>query len=138
MTDRPHLAPARRHAGRRSLAGLSALAALPTLVAAGLAAGGCGLIPERSPGEKLWRQYCAECHGLTGAGNTPRYMGKPYADLIDDTWRVGGDTVSLAQSTRSGFFGEMPPFDHLSDAEIRLVVEYLRELRGEATPGSAR
>lgn len=114
------------------------IAAALVLAAAGLAAGGCDLLPERSPGETLWRKHCAECHGLTGAGNTPRYMGKPYADLLDDFWRVGGDPVALAESTRSGFFGEMPAFDHLSDTEIRQVVEYIRELRGEAAPGSAR
>lgn len=110
----------------------------PALIALALVTAACGLVPERSPGEKLWRKYCTECHGLQGNGNTPRYMGKPYADLIDDTWRVGGDEYSLAESIRSGFFGEMPAFDHLSDKEIGTLVTYVRELRGEAVPGSTR
>jgi hypothetical protein len=59
-------------------------------------------------------------------------MGKPYADLLDDTWQVGGDLGTLRESTRTGFFGEMPAFDHLSDEEIRRVVDYLRELRRSA------
>lgn len=128
--------PVKRPAPRRRRTP-AALAALP--LAAVLAAAGCDVImPERSEGEKLWREYCAECHGLGGAGNTPRYMGKPYADLLDDHWRVGGETGTLQESTRNGFFGEMPAFDHLSDQEIRLVVDYLRELRDEIPPGSAR
>lgn len=136
MIRRPSAARPRRRAGRRPLLRLAASAAL---AAAGLAAGGCDVVfPQRSPGEQIWRAQCAECHGVRGAGNTPRYMGKPYADLTDDLWRIGGDTVSLAESTRNGFFGEMPAFDHLSDLEIRQVVEYIRELRGEAAPGSAR
>lgn len=108
------------------------------LTAFALAAAGCGLLPERSPGEKLWRKHCAECHGIGGAGNTPRYMGKPYADLLDNHWRVAGDEYAIADSIRSGFFGEMPSFDHLSDKEITLLVTYVRELRGEVAPGSAR
>jgi mono/diheme cytochrome c family protein len=134
----PHTEPRRRRAARRGPRPRSAGAAAALLLAAAALAAGCELFPERSPGEKLWRKYCAECHGLTGAGNTPRYMGKVYADLLDDTWRVGGETSTLRESTRTGFFGEMPAFDQLSDEEIRQVVDYLRELRGEIAPGSAR
>lgn len=118
-------------------------AALTVLMAVALAAisfatAGCGLMPERSPGEKLWRKHCAECHGLGGAGNTPRYMGKLYADLLDDAWRAGGDSIAMADVIRGGVFGEMPAFDHLSEQEIRLLVTYIRELRGDAAPGSTR
>lgn len=133
--------PLRPRAARRARTVRPARAAalVAVLAAAALAGAGCDVVfPNRSEGEKLWRKHCAECHGLGGAGNTPRYMGKPYADLLDNTWRVGGETGTLEESTRSGFFGEMPAFDHLSDEEIRLVVGYLRELRGEIAPGSAR
>jgi len=134
MTRPSHPGPRSPRAARRRPASRAAGALV--LAAAALAAAGCGLLPERSEGEKLWRKHCAECHGIGGAGNTPRYMGKPYADLLDNTWRVGGETGTLQESTRTGFFGEMPAFDHLSDEEIRLVVDYLRELRGEIAPGS--
>jgi mono/diheme cytochrome c family protein len=111
---------------------------LAALIAAALAAAGCDLIPQRSAGEKLWRNRCAECHGLGGAGNTPRYMGKIYADLLDDSWRSGSDSIAIADVIRNGVFGEMPAFDQLTEEEIRLLVTYIRELRGEATTGSAR
>lgn len=111
---------------------------LAAFAAAALAAAGCGLVPQRSPGEKLWRKHCAECHGLGGAGNTPRYMGKIYADLLDDTWRTGGDSIAITDVIRNGVFAEMPAYDHLTEEEIRLLVAYIRELRGEAAPGSRR
>jgi mono/diheme cytochrome c family protein len=137
----PHPEPVHRHSARRARTGppVRAAALAAVLAAAALAGAGCDVVfPKRSEGEKLWREYCAECHGLGGAGNTPRYMGKPYADLLDNVWRLGGETGTLQESTRNGFFGEMPAFDHLSDEEIRLVVDYLRGLRGEIAPGSAR
>ncbi len=123
----------------RALAPLipAALAAV-ALATLALATAGCDLMPQRSPGEKLWRKHCAECHGLGGAGNTPRYTGKIYADLLDDTWRTSGDSFAVAEVIRNGVFAEMPAFDQLSEEEIRLLVTYIRELRGEAVPGSAR
>ena len=84
-----------------------------------------------SEGERLWLQHCARCHGRDGAGNTPRYMGQPYADLSDDHWRTGGDRVALEDAIRNGRFGEMPAFEELSRQEVREIIRYLRELRGE-------
>ena len=91
---------------------------------------GC-VAPGASPGERLWRKHCADCHGLDGAGNTPRYMGNPYADLVDDTWKEGGDRGSIEQVVREGIFGQMPANDKLTAAELRAVIDYLFELRGE-------
>jgi mono/diheme cytochrome c family protein len=92
------------------------------------------LFPHRSEGEKLYREHCAECHGLDGAGNTPRYMGDSYADLMDDLWRTGGDSDSMQSVVRNGVFSKMPKFDQLSAKEVRQVVDYVRVLRGEKMP----
>jgi mono/diheme cytochrome c family protein len=92
---------------------------------------GCGFAPGASPGERLWRKHCADCHGLDGAGNTPRYMGNPYADLRDDAWRTAGDRGSIEQVVREGVFGQMPANDKLTAEELRRVIDYLFELRGE-------
>jgi mono/diheme cytochrome c family protein len=95
----------------------------------------CGqLFPARSEGEKLYRKHCAECHGLDGAGNTPGYMGDSYADLRDDLWRKGGDSDSMQSVVRNGVFAKMPKFDQLTPKEVRLVVDYVRVLRGEKAP----
>lgn len=130
--------PVRTSTRRRRSLPSAALALCVLLPAAGLGLGCELFFPERSEGEKLWRKHCSECHGLDGSGNTVRYMGKPYADLLDNTWKVAGDSVSIEQAIRSGFFGEMPSYDHLSGQEVRLLVEYVRELRGEALPSGSR
>jgi cytochrome c oxidase cbb3-type subunit 3 len=95
------------------------------------------VFPHRSEGEKLYRDNCAECHGLDAAGNTPGYMGNAYADLRDNLWRNGGDPDSMQAVVRDGVFGQMPKFDQLSQKEVREVVDYVRVLRGEKAPESA-
>jgi mono/diheme cytochrome c family protein len=98
----------------------------------------CELFPHRSEGEKLYRKHCAECHGLDAAGNTPGYMGDSYADLRDDLWRRGGDVDSMQSVVRNGVFAKMPKYDQLTPAEVRQVVDYVRELRGEKLPAAKR
>jgi len=108
-------------------AALAAAAALTAVVLTG-----CDELLASSPGEKLWRRHCAECHGLDGAGNTPRYMGNSWADLTDNNWRVGnGDRGSIEAVVREGVFGEMPAFDQLTREEMRELIDYLGSLRGE-------
>lgn len=109
-------------------------AALAAAAGLALALSGCDLFPWRSEGERLWRQRCAECHGLDGSGNTPRYMGNYKADLLDDTWQRGGDPGDWAVMIREGLFGEMPPNEDLTPEQVRALTDYLRVLRGEAQP----
>lgn len=88
--------------------------------------------PRQEPGERLWRKHCAQCHGLDGSGNTPSYLGEVYADLLDNTWHTAApDRGSLDAVVREGVFGKMPAFDHLSRDEMRDLLDYLAELRGE-------
>lgn len=107
--------------GRLSLFGVS--------IALAMAASGCG--PERSLGEELWRDRCARCHGIDARGNTVRYMGNPWADLSDDSWRTAGDPNTVLEVTRSGVVGHMPPNDELTAEELDAVVDWLYYLRGE-------
>ena len=87
---------------------------------------------KRAPGEKLYRKLCADCHGLDGAGNTPRGMGNPNNDLTDPFWKYGGDAGSIENIIRTGVFGEMPAHDELTDEQVRQVVDYVLKLRGES------
>jgi cytochrome c oxidase cbb3-type subunit 3 len=107
--------------------------AMLALLGAVLALSGCdSLFPHRSEGEKLYREHCAKCHGLDGAGNTVQSMGNEYADLVDDVWRKGGDDDSIASVIREGVFGQMPAYnDKLTEQQIRAVVRYVRVLRHE-------
>jgi mono/diheme cytochrome c family protein len=117
-----------RSPGRRLARGAAAWLA----AGAGLALAGCDLLPQRSEGEKLWRSRCAECHGLDGSGNTPMYMGQANADLLDDGWEHGGESGAWAVVIREGLFGRMPGNPDLTREQVRALVEYLRQLRGEA------
>lgn len=109
--------------------------ALLTALATGFS--GCQqieLLLADSEGERLWIRHCNRCHGIDGAGNTPRSMGNPRADLTDDYWVFGGDRTGIEQAIREGVFGEMPAFDDLSPDELKALVSYIRELRGERKP----
>lgn len=106
---------------------LPALALAPAL----LALTGCDELFARTPGEKLWRRHCADCHGIDASGNTPRYMGELYADLRDGTWKNGGDRGSIENVVREGIFAKMPANEKLTAEEMRLLLDYLFELRGE-------
>lgn len=112
----------------------AASAALALLLLGGLAAG-CAQIEDtllqRSTGERVWRRHCAECHGLDGAGNTPRFMGNANADLTDDSWAYGEGDDAIEQVIREGIFAKMPAFDRLSPEEVREVIGYLHQLRDE-------
>ena len=104
------------------------------LLAACLLAGCADLVDRfsnRPEDEKLWRKHCAKCHGVSGTGNTPAYMGNTYADLTDDIWRSGSSDGSLDRAIRGGVFGQMPGFrDQLTGKEVDLLIAYVRKLRG--------
>lgn len=106
-----------------------ALSALPALLALG--GGACGLLTERPLGERLWRDRCADCHGIDARGNTVRFMGNPWADLTDEMWRTAGDPDTVAEVTRAGIVGLMPPSDDLTAEEMSALLDWLYYLRGE-------
>jgi mono/diheme cytochrome c family protein len=109
------------------------LLAATTLGAVTLVLGACDLLgPKRSPGEKLYRARCADCHGLDGAGNTPLQMGNAYADLLDDSWRhVSGDAYSIEMIIKTGIFAKMPANPDLTDEQLRQLTDWVLHLRGE-------
>lgn len=118
-------------------AGLATAGMIVALALGLLALAGCTRIEMMladSEGERLWIQHCANCHGLDGAGNTPRSMGNQFADLLDDTWARGGDEVSIERSIREGVVGQMQGFEDLTRAEVKELIHYLRVLRGERKP----
>lgn len=100
---------------------------LPALVL-----GGCDtLVPGRSPGEKLYRKHCGDCHGLDAAGHTVRAMGHPYANLRDDMWKHGGDAPGMERTIREQLVFPHPSFSRVGDEELRQIVDHVLALRGE-------
>lgn len=101
-----------------------------------LATAGCERLLHRSPGETLWRQNCANCHGIDGSGNRPGYMGETYADLRDELWRTGSNDGAMEGVIRGGAFGKMPGFPQLTQEEVRAILDHIHVLRGERTSGT--
>lgn len=123
---------------RRLSRGLAVTVLALGALAAGIASfSGCQqieLLLADSEGQRLWIKHCDRCHGYDGAGNTPQAIGNPRADLTDDYWVYGSDRPAIEQVIRSGVFGEMPAFEDLSPEELKALVFYIRELRGERKP----
>lgn len=96
---------------------------------------GCGkVLPKRSAGEKLYREYCADCHGLNGGGHTIRYMGNPKADLTDSFWKYGGDSVAIQETLRQGLVELHPAsIQRLDGKQIKELADWVLKLRGEVS-----
>jgi cytochrome c oxidase cbb3-type subunit 3 len=109
----------------------ASLATLPLLAFFALLASGCGLLEPKDPGERVYRRLCSSCHGVDGRGNTARYMSNEWADLTDASWKGYGDDGTIETTVREGIFGKMPAHDELTRDEMRALLGYLRELRGE-------
>jgi cytochrome c oxidase cbb3-type subunit 3 len=91
--------------------------------ASGGDAGGAAYLPETgalpTSGAEIYSARCAGCHGSDGGGGTgPRLAGK-----VEDDFPDIEDQVAFVAKGKGG----MPGFGgSLSDADLRLVVEYTR------------
>lgn len=88
-----------------------------------------GCLPGRSPGERLYRRHCGECHGVTGGGGI-QYLADDGADLLDDSWKYGGDRREMESTMFEDKVFEHPDFD-LKAEEIEQIVGHILELRGQ-------
>jgi cytochrome c oxidase cbb3-type subunit 3 len=79
----------------------------------------------RAMGERLFLNYCAQCHGSDAGGS------KGFPNLRDRDWLYGGDPAHIKESIASGRNGVMPPFGAvLGDEGVRDVTAYVRSLSG--------
>lgn len=92
--------------------------------------------PEKLDGGELYAQNCAGCHQAQGQGvpgafpplaKNPALFNDDYPVLVvlfglQGPIEVNGQKIN----------GAMPPFGHLSDAEIAAIVNYLRQAWGNA------
>ena len=110
--------------------GLATPAAVPT--GAALAS---VQVPDLSPvareGEALFNRSCASCHGRNAAGQDG--IAPPLIHKIYEPNHHGDMSFHLA--ARSGVrahhwpFGNMPPVEGITDAELDKIVLYVRELQ---------
>lgn len=82
------------------------------------------------PGEAVFNQRCAVCHGLRGVGSP---QGPP---LVHRYYEPGHHSdMSFVLAVRRGVrahhwrFGNMPPVPGLSDADLKEVIRYVRALQ---------
>jgi cytochrome c oxidase cbb3-type subunit 3 len=75
-------------------------------------------------GERLFLNYCAQCHGSDARGN------KGYPNLTDKDWLYGGEPSVIKETIMKGRNGQMPPMGAAlgSDKDIENVAHYVRSL----------
>lgn len=109
-------------------AAISQVAAAPASAApeAAPAAGAKSKDELMAAGQKIFAQNCAACHQANGAGLPPTFpslIGSP---------KIKGPPVEQIKQVINGK-PPMPPFGHLSDADIAAVVTYTRNSWGNST-----
>ena len=81
----------------------------------------------RGIGQKLFLNYCSQCHGSDAAG------GKGFPNLTDDDWLWGGDAQAIEATIAGGRHASMPAWGKvLGDEGVKDVVHYVRSLSGLA------
>jgi cytochrome c oxidase cbb3-type subunit 3 len=80
----------------------------------------------REMGQRLYLNYCAQCHGSDAGGS------KGFPNLADTDWLYGGDTQDIKHTLIAGRAGVMPAFAHLEGTQVSDVANYVRNLSGLA------
>ena len=101
------------------------------------------VIPHGSSGERLFKHYCAACHGVDGKGDGPnaQTLAPPPTNLSDATLlsRRSDDTLFDIIATGGRVFDlnpRMPPWGETLDrTQIRSLVAHIRTLCGCRGPG---
>jgi cytochrome c oxidase cbb3-type subunit 3 len=77
-------------------------------------------------GQRLFLNYCAQCHGSDAGG------GRGFPNLRDDVWLYGGDPETIKASIRDGRLGMMPAIGAAVGGpdDIKAVANYVRSLSG--------
>ncbi len=77
-------------------------------------------------GQRLFLNYCAQCHGSAAVGS------RGFPNLTDKDWLYGGDPASIKATLAAGRNGVMPPLgEALGGADgVKAVAQYVRSLSG--------
>lgn len=79
------------------------------------------------PGQQLFADNCAACHGETGKGSTE--FGAP--DLTDAIWLYGSSKEEIASQIRSPRHGVMPAWQaRLGETTVKELTVYVHSLGG--------
>ena len=81
----------------------------------------------RAAGEKLFLNYCTQCHASDARG------GKGFPNLTDTDWLYGGDPQTIEKTILDGRNGMMPAWGPvLKEEGVRDAANYVRSLSGLA------
>jgi len=75
-------------------------------------------------GERLFSNYCTQCHGSDAKGATG------FPNLTDNDWLYGGEPDKIKQTIMFGRNGAMPPFGPALGDKIDDVANYVQSLSG--------
>jgi len=79
----------------------------------------------REMGQRLFLNYCAQCHASDARG------GKGYPDLSDGDWLYGGDPDTIVATITNGRNAMMPPWGKiLGDEGTANLADYVASLSG--------
>lgn len=79
----------------------------------------------REIGQRLFLNYCAQCHGSDARGS------RGFPNLTDNDWLYGGEPETIQQTITKGRNGVMPSFASTVDAKMAGdVAQYVRSLSG--------
>ena len=91
------------------------------------------LSAEAQMGKRAYEAKCAECHGTDAAGRNG--VAPP---LVHKIYEPGHHSdVAFVMAAKQGVrahhwdFGNMPPVKGLTDADVKLIARYVRELQRE-------
>jgi cytochrome c oxidase subunit 2 len=130
-TDAPAAAPAAEAAPAAAVtapATATEVAAAPAPAAAAAPAAETSKDDLVKAGEKVYNANCAACHQVTGKGMPPNFPS-----LVDSAV-VKGDSPDAQITQILKGKNMMPPFGHLSDADIAAVVTYTHNAWGHSGP----
>lgn len=88
-----------------------------------------GCVPGGSPGERLYRRHCANCHGVDGGGGV-RYLADEGANLLDETWRHGSDPSEIEYGLLNEDLEGHKDWGLTSQERLQ-IVDHVLALRGE-------
>ena len=77
-------------------------------------------------GERLFMNYCAQCHGSDARGS------KGFPNLADNDWLGGGDPAIISATIANGRTGVMPPMAAAvgTSEDVANVAQYVLSLSG--------
>lgn len=91
------------------------------------------LSPEATIGKRAFEAKCAECHGANAAGKDG--VAPPLIHRIYEPSHHADEAFQLAVRTgvraHHWSFGNMPPVDGLTRADVQNIVRYVREVQRE-------